>query len=117
MTIAVSNFISSATAHEAPELHGYDRKVPLEVLLRKSGPRDVPFAALPKLSRFQNGDDPCLLVHVSPYNLAETFGPGVEFKRAFLIIARRSDHAPPKIWPQWLTIKHHNTVFRGYEDD
>jgi hypothetical protein len=97
--------------------HHYDRKAPLEALLRKSGARDVPFAALPKLARFKEGDDPRLLVHVSPYNLAATFGPRVELKRVVLQLTDDPITPPPKIWPQWLTIKHQNTVLRGYEDD
>jgi hypothetical protein len=77
--------------------HYYDRKAPLEVLLRKSGPRDVPFAALPKLSRFRDGDDPRLLVHVSPHNLAATFGSGVELKRVVLQLTEDPITPPPKI--------------------
>jgi hypothetical protein len=97
--------------------HFYDRKAPLEALIRKSGPRDVPFAALTKLSRFRNDDDPRLLVHVSPYNLAATFGPGVELKRVVLQLTDDPITPPPEIWPQWLTIKHRNTMLRGYEAD
>lgn len=97
--------------------HYDDRKAPLEALLRQSESRDVPFVALPKLARFRNGDDPRLLVHVSPYDLAATFGPGVELKRVVLQLTEDPITPPPKNWPQWLTIKHHNTVLRGYEDD
>jgi hypothetical protein len=97
--------------------HYYDRKAPLETLLQQGGPRDVPFAALPKLARFKDGDDPRLVVHVSPYDLAATFGPGIELKRVVLQLTDDPITPPPKIWPQWLTIKHHNTVLRGYEDD
>jgi hypothetical protein len=95
--------------------HYDDRKAPLEALLRQGGPRDVPFAALPKLARFKEGDDPRLLVHVSPYNLAATFGPGVELKRVVLQLTEDPMTPPPKIWPQWLTIKRQNTNLRGYE--
>jgi len=95
----------------------YNRKAPLEALLRQSGPREVPFAALPKLVGFRSGDDPRLLVQVSPNDLAATFGPGVELKRVVLQLTDEPITSPPKIWPQWLTIKHHNTAFRGYEDD
>jgi len=97
--------------------HYYDRKGPLEALLRQRGPREVPFAALPKFARFRNGDDPRLLVHVSPYNLAATFGPSVELKRVVLQLTEDPITPPPKIWPQWLTIKHQNTILRGYEAD
>jgi hypothetical protein len=93
------------------------KKIALDALLRESGPRDVPFVALPKLARFRDGDDQRLLVHVSPYDLAATFGPSVELKRVALQLTNDPITPPPKIWPQWLTIKHHNTVLRGYEDD
>ena len=95
--------------------HYDDRKAPLEALLRQSGPRDVPFAALPKLARFRDGDDSRLLVHVSPYNLAATFGSGVELKRVVLQLTGDPITPPPKVWPQWLTIRRQNTVLRGYE--
>jgi hypothetical protein len=97
--------------------HIYYRKKELEALLRKSGPRDVPFAALPKLARFRSGDDHRFLVHVSPDNLAATFGTGVALKRVVLQLTDDPITPPPKIWPQWLTIKHENTVVRGYEGD
>jgi hypothetical protein len=95
--------------------HYYDRKGPLDALLRQSGPREVPFAALPKLARFKKGDDPRLLVHVSPYKLSATFGPGVELKRVVLQLTDDPITPPPKIWPQWLTISGQNTGLRGYE--
>jgi hypothetical protein len=97
--------------------HYDDRKAPLEALLRQSGQRDVPFAALPKLARFRNDDDPRLLVHVSPYNLAATFGLGVQLKRVVLQLTDDPITPSPTIWPQWLTIKHQNTILRGYEAD
>jgi len=97
--------------------HYYNRKAPLEALLRKSGPREVPFAALPKLARFKSDDDPRLLVHVSPYNIAATFGPGVELKRVVLQLTDDPITPSPRIWPQWLTVRHQNTVLRGYEDE
>lgn len=93
------------------------KKAALEELLRQSGPRDVAFAALPKLARFRDGDDQRLLVYVSPNNLAPTFGPGVALKRVVLQLTDDPVTAPPKIWPQWLTVKHQNTVIRGYESD
>jgi hypothetical protein len=91
------------------------KKAALEELLRQSGPRDVPFAALPKLARFRDGDDKRLLVYVSPNNLAATFGPGVALRRVVLQLTDDPVTPPPKVWPQWLTIKHQNTVLRGYE--
>jgi hypothetical protein len=97
--------------------HHDDRKAPIEALLKNSGPREVPFAALPKLARFRNGDDQRLLVHVTPYNLASTFGPNVQLKRVVLQLTDDPITPPPTIWPQWLTIKHQNTILRGYEAD
>jgi hypothetical protein len=96
--------------------HYDDRKAPLEALLRQSGQRDVPFAALPKLARFKEGDDPRLLVHVSPYNLAATFGPGVELKRVVLQLTDDPITPPPKSWPQPLMDKRHVELW-GYEND
>jgi hypothetical protein len=95
--------------------HYYDRKAPLDALLRQSGPRDVPFVALPRLARFRNGDDQRLLIHVTPHNLASTFGPNVQLKRVILQLTDDPITPPPTIWPQWLTIKHQNTILRGYE--
>jgi hypothetical protein len=97
--------------------HYDDRKAPLKTLLRQSGPRDVPFAALPKLARFKKGDDPRLLVHVSPSNLAATFGPGVELKRVVLQLTDDSITPPPKIWPQPLMDKNQSAELWGYEND
>jgi hypothetical protein len=97
--------------------HYYDRKAPIEALLKKSGPREVPFAVLPRLARFRNGDDPRLLVHVTPYNLASTFASNVQLKRVVLELTDDSITAPPTVWPQWLRIKHRNTILRGYEAD
>jgi hypothetical protein len=97
--------------------HYYDREASLKTLLRQTGPRDVPFVALPKLARFRNGDDPRLLVHVSPDNLATTFGPNVQLKRVILQLTDDPITPPPTIWPQWLMIKHQNTILRGYEAD
>lgn len=63
------------------------RKVPLDGLLRQSGPRIVPFAALPKLLRFRDINDPRTLTELSPNDLAASFGPGVELKRVTLQLA------------------------------
>jgi hypothetical protein len=82
--------------------HYYDREASLKTLLRQSGPRDVPFVVLPKLARFRNGDDPRLLVHVSPDNLAAAFGPGVELKRVVLQLTDDPVSPMPETWPQWL---------------
>ncbi|TAI60520.1 hypothetical protein CWO89_40235 [Bradyrhizobium sp. Leo170] len=85
-------------------------------MLRQSGPRDVPFVILPKLVRFRD-ITPQTLVRVSPYDLAASFGPVVSLKRVVLQLTDDPITPPPNIWPQWLTIKHQNTVLRGYEND
>jgi hypothetical protein len=92
------------------------RKVPLDGLLRQSGPRNVPFAALPKLVRFRDINDPHTLTQLSPNDLAASFGPGAELKRVVLQLTDDPVTPPPKIWPQWLTIRRQNTEFRGYEN-
>ncbi len=77
-------------------------KAALHELLRQSGPRDVPFAALPRLGRFLDINDPLLLVPVSPYNREAIFGSGVELKRVILQLTRDPITPPPAIWPTWL---------------
>jgi hypothetical protein len=47
-----------------------ERKAALAELFRQSGLRDVPLAALPKLVRFGDINDPHTLMQVSPYDLA-----------------------------------------------
>jgi hypothetical protein len=91
------------------------RKTPLDELLLQSGPRNVPFAHLTKLVRFRDINDPRTTVDLSPNNLAAYFGPGVELKRVVLQLTDDPITPPPKIWPQWLTIRRQNTNFRGYE--
>jgi hypothetical protein len=91
------------------------RKAVLAELLRQSGPRDVPFAVLPKLVRFREINDPKSLVAVAPDDLAASFGPGVELKRVILELTNDPLTPPPEIWPQWLKVKRQNTNFRGYE--
>jgi hypothetical protein len=86
------------TAHEK-------RKAALEELLHKNGPRDVPFAVLPRFGRFLDINDPLTLVPVSPYDLAASFGPGVELKRATLQLTDDPVTPPPENWPQWLKEK------------
>jgi hypothetical protein len=78
------------------------RKVALAELLRRSGPRDVPFISLPKLARFMDVNDRHKLVPVEPDNLAASFGPGVQLKRVILQLADDPITPPPPIWPQWL---------------
>jgi hypothetical protein len=91
------------------------KKVALDELLHQSGPRDVPFAVLPKLVRFQDINDPNTLVPASPNDLSASFGPGVELKRVILQLTDDPVTPPPESWPRWLKVKHQNTEFRGYE--
>jgi len=93
------------------------RKVALNELRRQSGPRDVPFAVLPKLVRFRDINDPHTLAVVSPDDLAASFGPGVELKRVILQLTDEPIAPQPENWPQWLRVKHQNTEFSGYEND
>jgi hypothetical protein len=97
--------------------HYDDRKAPLEALLRKSGPRDVPFAVLPKLARFRSGDDPRLLIHVSPSNLAATFGPGVKLKRVVLQLTDDPITMTPEILPPPLMDKKQHVELWGHQND
>jgi hypothetical protein len=92
-------------------------KAQLAEVLRQGGPRDVPFATLPRLVRFRDINDPTTRVLVSPYDIAAHFGPGVELKRVILQLTDDPVTPPPQSWPQWLTIRRENTVFRGYERD
>jgi hypothetical protein len=93
------------------------KKAALHELLRQSGPRDLPFAVLPELARFRDINDTHTLVWVSPYDLAKSFGPGIELKRVVLQLTDDPVTPPPGNWPQWLKVKNQNTVFRGYEND
>jgi hypothetical protein len=88
-------------------------KVALDELLRQSGSREVPFAVLPTLLRVRDindlpmhasrfGNPPRNLVGVSPYDLAASFGPGVELKRVVVQLTDDPVTPPPEIWPQWL---------------
>ena len=94
------------------------QKAALTELLRKSGPRDVSFVVLPRLGRFLNINDPLTLVPVSPYDLAASFGPGVELKRVILQLTDDPVTRPPEIWPQWLKEKGQmRGKLRGYQND
>ena len=87
-------------------------------LLHKGGPRDVPFAVLPRFGRFLDINDPLLLVPVSPYNLAASFGPGVELKRVILQLTDDPVTLPPQNWPKWLKEKGQMSgILRGYPND
>jgi hypothetical protein len=97
---------------------GEKRKTALDELLRQSGPRDVPLDVLPRFGRFLDINDPLLLVPVSPYDLAASFGPGVELKRVILQLTDDRVTSPPENWPQWLKEKGQMSgKLRGYHHD
>jgi len=81
-----------------------EMKAPLYELLRQSGPRDVPFAMLPKLARFRDINEPLSLTPVSPNDLA-AFGAGIQLKRVILQLTNDRVSPLPASWPQWLTKK------------
>ncbi len=82
--------------------HNYDREVPLQMLLRQGGPREVSFANLPELVRFRDIEDWHTRTRVSPHELAASFGPGVELKRVILQLTSDPITPLPNVWPQWL---------------
>jgi hypothetical protein len=82
-----------------------ERNAILKEMARQIGPRDVPLAMLPRLGRFRDMSEPLSLTLVSPYDLAASFGPGVELRRVILQITNDSVTPPPAAWPQWLTKK------------
>jgi hypothetical protein len=77
-------------------------KAGLYELLRQSGPREVPFAMLPKFARFRDINEPLSLMPVSAENLAANVGPGVELKRVILQLTDDPVTPQPTIWPKWL---------------
>ena len=81
------------------------RAAVLNSLVRKRGPGDVPFAVLPQLGRFRDINNPLSLVTVSPFDLAASFGAGVELKRVILQQTNDPVTPPPENWPQWLKEK------------
>jgi hypothetical protein len=87
------------------------KKAALNDLLRQSGPRDVPFAVLPKLVRFLDINDPHTLVPVSPNDLSASFGPSVQLKRVILELTNDAITPAPKIWPRWLREK--GNIYEG----
>jgi hypothetical protein len=99
-------------------LYPYSQQKPeLNELLLQSGPRDVPFIALPEFVRFQDINDPHTLVRLSPNDLAASYGPSVSLKRVILQLTDDPVTPPPQNWPQWLKVRRKNTEFRGYEND
>lgn len=89
------------------------QKAALDELLRQSGPRDVPFAALPELVRFLNINDKSTKRIVSPFELSASFGPGVELRRVVLELTQSAITPEPRIWPQWMKDKEQNAGFGG----
>ncbi|TAL83973.1 MAG: hypothetical protein EPN75_00310 [Beijerinckiaceae bacterium] len=94
------------------------KKAALYVVLRKNGPRDVPFTMLPMLARLQNINAPGTLVQVSPYDLEASFGPGVRLKRVVLQLTKDPVTPPPRTWPHWLREKGQMaSILKGYHND
>jgi hypothetical protein len=112
--VACLPFFSYAKAGSLPVPSTYSQqKAALEQLLRQSGPRDVPFIALPQLVRFLDINDNTTERYVSPFDLAASFGPGVELSRVVLELTDSAITPKPQIWPQWLKDKEQNAGFEG----
>jgi hypothetical protein len=92
-----------------------EQEAALHQLLRQSGPRDVPFVALPQLVTFSDINDKGTERIVSPFDLSASFGPGVALMRVVLELTRDAITPEPPTWPQWLKVKGQNTTFRGDE--
>lgn len=86
------------------------RAIELAELLRNSGPRDVPFAILPRFAWFSNRNDPQTHVEVSPFTVAATLGPGIDLKRVILDLTDDPVTPQPQTWPQWLKQNGQNWV-------
>jgi hypothetical protein len=94
------------------------KKAALDELLRQSGPRDVPFIALPELIRFVDIDGQHRYVKLPPNSMAASFGPGVELKRVVVQLTDDPVTPVPEIWPQWLKEKGQmSAVLKGYQSD
>jgi hypothetical protein len=94
------------------------KKAALDELLRQSGPRDVPFIALPELIRFVDIDGQHRYVTLPPDDLAVSFGAGVELKRVVLQLTDDPVTPLPAIWPHWLKEKGQmSAVLKGYQND
>jgi hypothetical protein len=76
------------------------KKAALHALRQQSGPRDVPFAALPQLDFI--ADERQALVVVQPEDLAVQFGSGVALKRVVLELTNDAVTPEPAVWPQWV---------------
>ena len=86
-----------------------EQKAALDQLLRRSGPRDVPFVALPQLVRFLDISDKSTKRIVSPFDLSASFGPGVELSRVVLELTRGVITPAPPIWPQGQRLREKTT--------
>ena len=94
------------------------KKAALNELLRQSGPREVPFIALPQLVRFVDVDRQHKYLTLPPDNLALGFGPGVELKRVVVQLTDDQVTPVPENWPQWLKEKGQmSAVLKGYGND
>lgn len=62
--------------------NGREAQAKIEAFANSPTTVDVPLRALPMLLRFTNIDDPQSVARVDPNNLAASFGPGVEIRRA-----------------------------------
>jgi hypothetical protein len=102
-----------------------EMKAALRTLLKQSGPRDVPFAALPKLFRIMDDDRAYAnlpwkdwsfgrdqswgelidQLSVQPDDLAARFGQGVVLRRVVVELTNDPVTPQPAIWPHWLTDK------------
>ncbi len=80
-------------------------KAALYKLLDKSGPRSIPFVTLPRLARLSNINNSATLVTVLPFDLAASFGPGIELKRVTLELTHDPITPAPPIWPKWIEEK------------
>jgi hypothetical protein len=94
------------------------KRAALRALLRQSGPRDVPFLALPQLIRFVTVNGEHRYVDLPPNDLAASFGPSVALKRVILELTNDPVTPRPEIWPQWLKEKGEMAaVLKGYHND
>jgi hypothetical protein len=100
-------------------------KSALRTLLKQGGPRDVPFAALPKLFRIVDDDSAYAnlpwegwrwavgqswwklidQLTVQPDDLVVRFGHGVALKRVVVELTNDAVTPQPAIWPRWLKDK------------
>jgi hypothetical protein len=94
-------------------------KASLDELLRQSGPRDVPFAMLPKFARFLDINDPLTLAPVALEDFATKIGSGVQLKRVVLQLTRDPVTPAPEVWPQWLKEKRpsYEGKLRGWHNE